>query len=79
MATAIISGIVALLGIVSTLIAYNLNPKKVLATKLAEIDKQIKEWGVKRDEALLKGDVDNLTIANYSITELMQNRYKLLQ
>lgn len=79
MATAIISGIVALLGIVSTLIAYNLNPKKVLATKLAEIDKQIKEWGVKRDEALLKGDVDNLTIANYSITQLLQTRSNLLQ
>ena len=66
MATAIISGIVALLGIVSTLIAYNLNPKKVLATKLAEIDKQIKEWGVKRDEALQKNDRDNLAYHYYT-------------
>jgi hypothetical protein len=74
----IISGIVSLLGLAATIFTWVVNPKRVLQVKLAAIDKQITEWGTKRDEALIKGDMDGLTIATNFIVKLMCSRKALL-
>ena len=79
MATGIISAIVALLGIASTLIAWNLNPKRRLYTELDSIFKQLDKLYKERDDALTNSDNDKLTIVNADIIKLCQRKAYLLQ
>jgi hypothetical protein len=75
----IIAGIVSLLGLVSSVFIWWTNPQRIKQVKLKAIDQQITYWGVKRDEALIKGDVDGVTIAIANITGLLRDRSALLQ
>jgi len=79
MVTGIISAIVALLGIASTLIAWNLNPKRRLYAELDSIFKQLDKLYKERDDALTNHDNDKLTIVNADIIKLCQRKAYILQ
>ena len=79
MITLIISAIVSLLGIISTLIAWNLNPKRKLYAELDSIFKQLDQLYKERDEALAKNDSDSLTIITASIVKLCQRKAYIFQ
>ena len=79
MVTGIISAIVALLGIASTLIAWNLNPKRRLYAELDSIFKQLDKLYKERDDALTNHDNDKLTIVNADIIKLCQRKAYIFQ
>ena len=79
MVTGIISAIVAILGIASTLIAWNLNPKRRLYAELDSIFKQLDKLYKERDDALTNHDNDKLTIVNADIIKLCQRKAYIFQ
>ena len=82
MATGIISGIIALLGIASTLLAYFLNPqrrKDNLRKQLVDAYQALEVLERKCDEALQKNDSDALTICTDNIIRLRKVKTDLLQ
>lgn len=74
-----LAAIVAALGIVSTLLAWFLNPKRVLYAQLDSIYKQLEDLYVKRDKALAENDSYTLTIVTANIVSLCKAKNNLLQ
>lgn len=80
MTSATIWGIVApLLGIIGTIIAYKLNPRRAILAELDNIAAQKHKWEEVRDEALKENNNDDLTIANAMLVQLRDRRAELLQ
>jgi hypothetical protein len=73
---ALITGIV---GIVATILAWNLNPKRKIYAELDEIQRQLEAWYEKRDKALVDNDSDTLTVATAAIVKLRSRKADLLQ
>ena len=71
--------ITAVLGIVSTILVWSLNPKRRLYSELDGIYKQLDDLYKERDEALIKHDNDTLTIVTDSIMRLRTRKAVLLQ
>lgn len=69
----------ALLGVVGTLLIYWLDPKQKARRQLVPVVKQIEDWGVKLDEALVKNDSDGITIAASNLSKLQHTKAGLLQ
>ena len=73
-------GIIAsVLGIISTLVAWNLNPRRRLYAELDNIYRQLEELYAKRDKALADNDSDILTVVTSTIIKLCQRKAVLLQ
>ena len=73
---AIIAGIV---GIISTILAWNLNPKRKIYAELDSIYKELEKLYARRDRALQANNNDELTIATSLIIGLCQRKTILLQ
>lgn len=73
------SVILAVLGILGTVLTYELNPKNQARKKLIVVLKEIIEWEKKRDEALSKNNTDGLTIATIKLSGLQHTKASLLQ
>ena len=74
--------IASALGIISTLIAYFLNPqrhKDKLRSQLVDVYVDLENKERIRDEALLKNDGDTLTVVTANIIKLRQDKASLLQ
>ncbi len=74
-----ITAITAALGIAATLLAWFLNPKRVLYSQLDSIFKQLETLYVKRDDALAKNDIDTITVITADIVKLCETKNRLLQ
>ena len=73
-------GIIALvLGILSTILAWNLNPKRLIYSELDGIYKKLDKLYGERDEALAKNDSDTLTRVTADIVRLAERKNSLLQ
>ena len=76
-------GIVALItgviGVISTLLAWFLNPRRQLYAELDQVYKQLEECYVKRDKALATNDSDGLTLVTADIVRLCNRKTSLLQ
>jgi hypothetical protein len=73
---ALITGVV---GIVATLLAWFLNPRRQLYAKIDKVYKDLEECYVKRDKALANNDSDTLTIVTADIIRLCALKTSLLQ
>jgi hypothetical protein len=73
---ALITGVV---GIISTLLAWNLNPRRKLYAELDNIYAQLEKLYVKRDKALASGDASALVIVVADIIKLRDRKAVLLQ
>lgn len=69
----------ALLGIIGTILAYELNPQNQARKKLVVVLNEIVNWENKRDEALAKNDSDGLTIAAAKLSGLQYSKASLLR
>lgn len=76
MLTTIIAGVV---GIVSTILAWVLNPKRRLYAELDDIYRQLDSLYEKRDKALAENDSDTITVINFAIIKLRERKASLLQ
>lgn len=79
MSATIISGIVALVGIISTIVAWKYNPKGAVNRELDKIYKELEELYAKRDKALQDHDNDSLTVITSDIMRLCARKTVLLQ
>jgi len=73
---ALITGVV---GIVATLLAWFLNPRRQLYAKIDDVYKQLEECYVKRDKALATNDSDSLTLVTADIIRLCTLKTSLFQ
>ena len=73
---ALIAGVV---GIVSTILAWNLNPRRRLYAELDGIYKELEVCYAKRDKALVEHDNDALTVVTADILRLCKRKAILLQ
>lgn len=76
------NAVIAFLGIVSTLMAYLLNPqrrKDDYRKKLINIYQQAEALERGRDEALRKNDIDKLSIITNDIIRLRKDKANILQ
>jgi len=71
--------IASVLGIIGTILAWNLNPRRKLYAELDDIYRQLENLYVLRDKALKNNDSDLLTVATGSIVELCQRKAVLFQ
>lgn len=71
--------IAAALGIISTIVAWNLNPKRRLYQEIDEIYRQLEILYGKRDEALANNDSDTLSVVTDSIVRLCSRKAVLLK
>ncbi len=69
----------ALLGIISTVLIYKLNPKNQAKEQLAIVVSEIDIWEKRRDEALSKNNSDDLTTAVTVLCRLQHNKADILQ
>lgn len=76
MITTIIAGVV---GIISTVFAWSLNPKRKVYEELDDIYRQLEECYEKRDSALVANDADTLTVVTSIILRLRTRKADLLQ
>ena len=74
-----LTAITAALGIISTLLAWFLNPKRRLYAELDEIYKELEKIYVRRDKALQSGDSDELTIVTSLIVSLVERKAILIK
>jgi hypothetical protein len=74
-----LTAITAALGIIATLLAWFLNPKRQLYAELDSVYKELEGWYVKRDKALADNDSDGLTVATAAIVKLCSRKADLLQ
>ena len=77
-AAAIVALLTGLVGLVSTILAYNLNPKRILQAKLDAIADMIKFWEEKKDEALANNDTELLNVAVDRLIGLRHDQADLL-
>lgn len=66
--------LIGLVGIASTIIAWKLNPRRILQDKLDSINASITKWEEKQNEALSKNDNDALNIAAGTLRELRSSK-----
>jgi hypothetical protein len=71
--------IVSVLGIVSTIIAWKLNPRRLIYAELDHIYKKLDYEYAVRDKALAANNSDLLTIANANIIKLCTRKAVLFQ
>jgi hypothetical protein len=71
--------IVGVIGIISTLLAWFLNPKRAMYAELDSIQKNLEQLYVKRDEALAKNDVNAITDISALIVGLRNRKNEILQ
>lgn len=71
--------ITGVLGIAGTLIAWFLNPKRLLYAELDSVYKQLEDLYVKRDDALATNNNDELTSITSNIIRLSVRKNTLLQ
>ena len=74
-----LAAITAALGIIATLCAWFLNPKRQVYAELDGIYKELELLYAKRDVALANNDSDTLTIVTADIVRLCQRKTVLLQ
>jgi len=74
-----LAAITAALGIIATLLAWFMNPKRQLYTELEGIYKELEVLYVKRDKALVDNDSDTLTIVTADIIRLCARKARILQ
>jgi len=74
-----LAAITAVLGIIATLCAWFLNPKRRLYAELDVIYKELEEWYVKRDTALANNDSDGLSVATAAIVRLCEDKARILE
>jgi len=70
----LIAGVV---GIIATILAWNLNPKRKIYAELDSIYKQLEECYVKRDKALADNDMPALSIVTADIVRLRTRKADL--
>lgn len=75
----ITSLILAILGIISTVLAYKLNPKQKLYDELDGINSQLNKLKEVRDNAQAKDQTDVLTAATDDFIKLCARRNEILQ
>lgn len=75
----IITGIVSLLGVISTITAWNLNPKRKLYEEIDKIHAQIDEAYRKRDKALQNNNSPILSTVIIELHVLKERRDNLYQ
>lgn len=75
----ILTIISAALGIISTITAWKLNPRRVLYAELDNIYKDLEEWYAKRNQALANHNSDDVTITLYHIKQLSNRKTVLFQ
>jgi len=73
---ALLTGVV---GIIATLLAWNLNPRRRLYAAIDLVYKELEDCYVKRDKALAENDSDTLTIVTADIVRLCETKARLLQ
>lgn len=61
MSQLIITGIVGIIGTISTIVAWNLNPSRIKQERLDNATKELIQLYEKRDKALKSNDSDNIT------------------
>ncbi len=71
--------ITAIAGIIATLLAWFLNPKRAMYAELDSIYKQLEVLYAKRDKALADNDSDTLTIVTADIVKLFTRKTVLFQ
>lgn len=71
--------IASVLGIAGTLAAWFLNPRRRIYSELDAIYKELSVLYAKRDNALVKGDEDQLTLVTGRIVQLSDRKTALLQ
>ena len=71
--------IISVLGIISTLLAWFLNPRRRLYAELDAIYKKLEELYAARDKALISNDSVILTLVNADITKLLTRKAILFQ
>jgi len=74
----IIAILPTLLGIIATVVAWKLNPKRIIYTELDSIYRELEKLYGRRDKALLGNDTDELTIVNSLIIKLIERKNTLL-
>ncbi len=70
---------IGVIGIISTLLAWFLNPKRRIQAELDAISKKLEVLYVQRDEALQKNDSDSLTAITSQLVKLYARKAVLLQ
>lgn len=75
----ILSIIAGAVGILSTVLAWNLNPKRRIYAELDEIYHQLDELYKERDYALAHNESDALTVVTAAIVRLCNRKTVLLQ
>ena len=73
------TAIAGLIGLISTIVAWNLNPKRQLYQQLDDLYKQLDRLYRERDDALARHDTDTLTRATDDIIRLRNKKNSLLQ
>jgi hypothetical protein len=71
--------ITGVIGIVATLLAWFLNPRRQLYAQIDQVYKDLEADYVKRDIALAANDSDTLTIVTFDILRLCTLKTRLLQ
>lgn len=79
MTTAIITGIVTLLGIISTIVAFRFNPRQRLYDDIDKIFIEEDKLRHERDVALKKNDSDTLTSTLALLIALRQRKLELMR
>lgn len=74
-----ISLLVGVVGIISTFLAWKLNPRRALYEELDEIYRKLDVAYAQRDEALSKNDSGHLVLAISDITRLFLRKGEILQ
>jgi hypothetical protein len=74
-----LAAITAALGIIATLCAWFLNPKRRLYAELEQIYKDLEVLYAKRDKALANNDSDTLTVVTADIIKLCARKTRILQ
>ena len=75
----IVTLLTAIAGIVGTVLAWMLNPKRRLYAELDGIYNELEALYVKRDDALQANDSDTLTVVTDAIVRLCARKAVLLQ
>lgn len=73
---ALITGVV---GIIATILAWNLNPKRKIYAEIDEIYRELEVLYTKRDNALANNDSDGLSIVTMHIVRLCTRKADLLK
>ena len=71
--------IASIVGIISTLVAWFFNPKRIIYSQLDAVYGQLEALYAKRDKALAENDSNTLTIVTASIIGLCKTKNILLQ